>query len=76
MQKYIHRLACWSEKQFNLTLQMLSSLLTNVDSVRHATLQNHAAVDFYYWHMGIDVKILKECVALICLTIHRAYTND
>ena len=44
--KNIQRLACWGEKQFNLTSQILSSLLLDVDSVRHATLQNRAAIDF------------------------------
>ncbi|XP_055556201.1 uncharacterized protein LOC129734873 [Falco cherrug] len=44
--KNIRRLACWGEKQLNLTSQILSSLLLDVDSVRHATLQNRAAIDF------------------------------
>ena len=44
--KNIQRLACWGEKKFNLTSQILSSLLLDIDSVRHATLQNRAAVDF------------------------------
>ena len=43
--KNIQRLACWGEKQSNLTSQMISALLTDVDSVRHATLQNRAAID-------------------------------
>ncbi|XP_055556194.1 uncharacterized protein LOC130141948 [Falco biarmicus] len=44
--KNIRRLAGWGEKQFNLTSQILSSLLLDVDSVRHATLQTRAAIDF------------------------------
>lgn len=42
----IHRLACWASIQLNITLAILSSLAINVDSVRRATLQNRAAIDF------------------------------
>ncbi|XP_056179519.1 uncharacterized protein LOC130142093 [Falco biarmicus] len=42
--KNIRKLVFWGEKQFNLTSQILSSLLLDVDSVRHATLQNRAAI--------------------------------
>ncbi|XP_056179594.1 uncharacterized protein LOC130142143 [Falco biarmicus] len=44
--KNMRRLACWGEKQFNLTSKILSSLLLDVDNVRHDTLQNRAAIDF------------------------------
>ncbi|XP_065589070.1 MLV-related proviral Env polyprotein-like [Cyrtonyx montezumae] len=44
--KEIERLACWSVKQANLTTSLLSDLLTDVASVRHAVLQNRAAIDF------------------------------
>ncbi|XP_055648618.1 syncytin-A-like [Falco peregrinus] len=44
--KNICRLACWGQKQFNLTTQMISELLTDVEGVRHATLQNRAAIGF------------------------------
>lgn len=39
-------LAFWGEKQFKLTSEMISDLVTDADSVRHATLQNRAAIDF------------------------------
>ncbi|XP_065600854.1 syncytin-A-like [Cyrtonyx montezumae] len=42
----IERLACWSIKQANLTTSLLSDLLTDVTSIRHAVLQNRAAIDF------------------------------
>lgn len=48
----IKNLACWSEKQFNLTSEMITSLLTDVDSVRHAVLQNRAAIDFLLLAQG------------------------
>ena len=37
---------CWNTKQINLTSKVLSHLLTDVDSIRHATLQDRAAFDF------------------------------
>ena len=42
----LNKLGCWLAKQTNATSQALSSLLLDVDSVRHATLQNRAAIDF------------------------------
>lgn len=39
-------LAFWGEKQFNLTSEIISDSVTDADSVRHATLQNQAAIDF------------------------------
>ncbi|XP_042720917.1 LOW QUALITY PROTEIN: uncharacterized protein LOC122176464 [Lagopus leucura] len=42
----IERLACWSVKQANLTTSLLGDLLMDVTSIRHAVLQNRAAIDF------------------------------
>nr|QAV52903.1 env protein [Avian leukosis virus] len=42
----IERLACWSVKQANLTASLLGDLLDDVTSIRHAVLQNRAAIDF------------------------------
>ncbi|NXD64267.1 ENR1 protein, partial [Eolophus roseicapillus] len=42
----LNRLGCWLAKQPNATSAALSGLLLDVDSVRHATLQNRAAIDF------------------------------
>ncbi|NXW12075.1 ERB1 protein, partial [Fregetta grallaria] len=42
----LNKLACWSAKQMNLTSSMLTELLQDMDSLRHAVLQNRAAIDF------------------------------
>lgn len=42
----LNKLGCWLAKQTNATSAALSDLLLDVDSVRHATLQNRAAIDF------------------------------
>ncbi|KAK4813039.1 hypothetical protein QYF61_006530 [Mycteria americana] len=42
----LNKLGCWVAKQNNATSAALSALLTDVDSIRHATLQNRAAIDF------------------------------
>nr|CAA36155.1 gp37 [Rous sarcoma virus] len=42
----IERPACWSVKQANLTTSLLGDLLDDVTSIRHAVLQNRAAIDF------------------------------
>ncbi|XP_005533884.1 PREDICTED: coiled-coil domain-containing protein 171-like [Pseudopodoces humilis] len=39
-------LDCWLGKQANRTSSVLSDLLTDEETVRHATLQNRAAIDF------------------------------
>ena len=56
----LNKMACWSIKQFNLTSHIISNLLMDVDSVRHAVLKNRAAIDFCYWHK--DMKNLRACV--------------
>ncbi|KAK4822299.1 hypothetical protein QYF61_012998 [Mycteria americana] len=42
----LNKLGCWLAKQNNATSAVLSALLTDVDSIRHATLRNRAAIDF------------------------------
>lgn len=50
--KMLGDLGCWLSKQTNAMSQSLSELLTDVDSIRHATLQNTAAVDFLLLPQG------------------------
>ncbi|NXN06595.1 ERB1 protein, partial [Indicator maculatus] len=42
----LERLACWSEKQSNVTTETLEQLLLDQNSMRHALLKNRAAIDF------------------------------
>lgn len=42
----LNKLGCWLAKQSNDTSVALSGLLLDVNSIRHATLQNRAAIDF------------------------------
>ncbi|XP_074876943.1 uncharacterized protein LOC142027156 [Buteo buteo] len=44
--KQLERLTCWSVKQANVTTEVLSQLLHDQDSLRHAFLQDRAAIDF------------------------------
>jgi len=48
----LDKLGCWLAKQTNATSSALSGLLLDVDSVRHATLQNRAAIDFLLLAQG------------------------
>ena len=48
----LKKLGCWLAKQTNATSQALSSLLLDVDLVRHMTLQNCAAIDFLLLAQG------------------------
>ncbi|XP_063250546.1 syncytin-A-like [Prinia subflava] len=48
----LNKVACWLAKQTNATSSALSNLLTDVDSIRHATLQNRAAIDFILLAQG------------------------
>lgn len=50
--KEIERLACWSVKQANLTSLVLNAMLEDMNSVRHAVLQNRAAIDFLLLAQG------------------------
>lgn len=42
----LQKLACWAAKQANLTSEICTDLMKDVDSNRKAILQNHAAIDF------------------------------
>ncbi|XP_064512513.1 uncharacterized protein LOC135414988 [Pseudopipra pipra] len=48
----LNKLGCWLAKEANATSAALSALLTDVDSVRHASLQNRAAIDFLLLAQG------------------------
>nr|QKK36224.1 envelope protein [Avian leukosis virus] len=48
----IERLACWSVKQANLTSLVLNAMLEDTSSIRHAVLQNRAAIDFLLLAQG------------------------
>nr|QRI43617.1 envelope protein [Avian leukosis virus] len=48
----IERLACWSVKQANLTSLILNAMLEDTNSIRHAVLQNRAAIDFLLLAQG------------------------
>ncbi|NXA55400.1 ENV1 protein, partial [Nothocercus julius] len=48
----VARLACWSEKQANLTTQVLEEMLLDQNSLGHALLQNRAAIDFLLLAQG------------------------
>ncbi|XP_048786364.1 uncharacterized protein LOC125686436 [Lagopus muta] len=50
--KQIERLACWTVKQSNITSQILEEMLEDMDSLRHAVLQNRAAIDFLLLAQG------------------------
>jgi len=58
----LKKLGCWLTRKTNATSQASSSLFLGIDLVRHATLQNLVAIDFYFKHEDMGVKILKECV--------------
>ncbi|NXD74548.1 ERB1 protein, partial [Eolophus roseicapillus] len=45
-------LACWTEKQANITTETLEQLLVDQDSLRHALLQNRAVIDFLLLAQG------------------------
>ncbi|NXX46067.1 ENV1 protein, partial [Tricholaema leucomelas] len=44
--RQLEKLACWSIKQANVTTDILNQLLYDQNSLRHALLQNRAAIDF------------------------------
>uniref|UniRef100_A0A6G1RXE9 Uncharacterized LOC107050476 n=1 Tax=Hypotaenidia okinawae TaxID=2861861 RepID=A0A6G1RXE9_9GRUI len=48
----LDKLGCWLAKQTNATSNALSGFLLDVDSIRHATLQNRAAIDFLLLAQG------------------------
>lgn len=42
----LNHMRCWLSKQANTTSKVLSDLLRDEETTRHATLQNRAAIDF------------------------------
>lgn len=62
----LNKLGCWLAKQSNATSEALMGLLMDVDSIRHATLQNRAAIDFLLLAQGHGCKELEGmcCVNL------------
>ncbi|XP_072201820.1 uncharacterized protein [Excalfactoria chinensis] len=52
----IERLACWSAKEANVTTMVLSELLMDINNIRHAVLQNRAAIDFLLLAQGHGCK--------------------
>ncbi|NXK01303.1 ERB1 protein, partial [Corythaixoides concolor] len=48
----IEKLACWTEKQANVTTKVLEEMLLDQNSLRHALLQNRAAIDFLLLAQG------------------------
>ena len=48
----IEKLVCWFEKQANMTMLVLNVMLEDLNSVRHALLQNRAAIDFLLLAQG------------------------
>lgn len=42
----LRKLECWLAKETNATTSAIKELLVDIDSIRHATLQNRAAIDF------------------------------
>lgn len=52
---------CWLSKQTNATSTAISDMVTDVRSVRHATLQNRAETDLPLLARGMVVRNLKDC---------------
>lgn len=48
----LKKLACWSVKQGNATTEILTEMAHDMDSLRHAILQNRAAIDFLLLAQG------------------------
>ncbi|XP_040465690.1 uncharacterized protein LOC121095233 [Falco naumanni] len=48
----LRKLACWTGKQVNITTNVLSELASDVQGIRHALLQNRAAIDFLLLAQG------------------------
>lgn len=46
------KLACWAVKQSNVTTEIITELSQDMDSLRHAVLQNRAAIDFLLLAQG------------------------
>ncbi|XP_051652108.1 uncharacterized protein LOC127474841 [Manacus candei] len=52
----IRKLACWAVKQSNVTTRVIAELAQDVGSLRHAVLQNRAAIDFLLLAQGHGCK--------------------
>ncbi|NXE58224.1 ENR1 protein, partial [Casuarius casuarius] len=50
------KLACWAVKQSNVTTKVLYEMAQDMDSIRHAILQNRAAIDFLLLAQGHGCK--------------------
>ena len=48
----IERLACFADQHANMTTLVLNAMLEDLNSVRHALLQNRAAIDFLLLAQG------------------------
>ena len=48
----IERLACFADQHANMTTLVLNAMLEDLNSVRHALLQNRAAIDFLLFAQG------------------------
>ncbi|KGL78247.1 hypothetical protein N309_14414, partial [Tinamus guttatus] len=75
----LNKLGCWLAKQTNATFLTLSGLLLDVNSVRHASLQNRATIDFLLLAQGHGCQ---DCDGLCCInlsdhseSIHKSIEN-
>ncbi|XP_049649677.1 uncharacterized protein LOC126035290 isoform X1 [Accipiter gentilis] len=48
----LNKLACWSVKQARATSEVLEEMMQDMSSLRHAVLQNRAAIDFLLLAQG------------------------
>jgi len=48
----LRKMTCWAEKQASVTTKVLQSLLEDQSSLRHAVLQNRAAINFLLLAQG------------------------
>ena len=65
----LNKLGCWLAKQTNATSLALSELLLDIDWVRHAALQNCAAIDFLLLAQGHGSQDF-DCMCCINLSDH------
>ncbi|XP_069735046.1 syncytin-A-like [Phaenicophaeus curvirostris] len=54
------KLACWIVKQSNVTTEILSEMVQDMDSLRHQILQNRAAIDFLLLAQGHSCENFEE----------------
>lgn len=57
----LNKLGCWLARQASATSLALTGLLTNVDSIIHATFQNQAAVDILLLLHGRGCEDFEMC---------------